>query len=58
MPASRFTALSYELRLPVTYTYGKVSAGVAYRYLVPVNVLADDDSSARSYFTASVSVTL
>ena len=58
VPANRFTALSYELRLPVTYTYGKVSAGVAYRYLVPVNVLPDDDSSARSYFTASLSVTL
>ena len=58
VPATRFTALSYELRLPVTYTYGKVSAGVAYRYLVPVNVLPDDDSAARSYFTASLSVTL
>ena len=58
VPANRFTALSYELRLPVTYTYGKVSAGVAYRYLVPVNVLPDDDSAARSYFTASLSVTL
>ena len=58
VPASRFTVLSYELRLPVTYTYGKVSAGVAYRYLVPVNVLPNDDSAARSFFTASLSVTL
>jgi hypothetical protein len=56
--ASRFSLLSYELRLPLTYTLGKVSGGVAYRYLVPVNLLADDDSVARSYFTASLSVTL
>ena len=58
VPATRFGALSYELRLPVSYTFGKFSAGAAYRYLVPVNVLPDDDSAARSYFTASLSVTL
>ncbi|MCC3154481.1 hypothetical protein Q3A66_15395 [Hymenobacter sp. BT770] len=56
--ASRFTLLSYGLRLPVAYTLGKVSAEVAYRYLQPVNVLPEDDSSGRSYFTATLTVTL
>lgn len=56
--ATRFTLLSYGLRLPVAYTLGKVSAEVAYRYLQPVNVLPNDDSSGRSYFTATFTVTL
>ncbi|ALW84983.1 hypothetical protein AUC43_07685 [Hymenobacter sedentarius] len=56
--ASRFTLLSYGLRLPVAYTLGKVSAEVAYRYLQPVNVLPEDDSSGRSFFTATLTVTL
>ena len=56
--ASRFTLLSYGLRLPVAYTLGKVSAEVAYRYLQPVNVLPEDDSAGRSYFTATLTVTL
>ena len=56
--ATRFTLLSYGLRLPVAYTLGRVSAEVAYRYLQPVNVLPDDDSSGRSYFTATLTVTL
>jgi hypothetical protein len=56
--ASRFTLLSYGLRLPVAYTLGKVSAEVAYRYLQPINVLPEDDSSGRSFFTATLTVTL
>ena len=56
--ATRFTLLSYGLRLPVAYTLGKVSAEVAYRYLQPVNVLPEDDSAGRSYFTATLTVTL
>ncbi|GAA4503846.1 hypothetical protein GCM10023172_29420 [Hymenobacter ginsengisoli] len=55
--STRFDVLAYELRLPLTYSQGKVAAEVAYRYLVPVNVLPDDDSTARSYVTATVSVT-
>jgi hypothetical protein len=56
--ATRFTLLSYGLRLPVAYTLGKFSAEVAYRYLQPVNVLPEDDSAGRSYFTATLTVTL
>ena len=56
--ASRFTLLSYGLRLPVSYTLGKVSAEVAYRYLQPVNVLPENDSAGRSFFTATLTVTL
>ena len=56
--ATRFTLLSYGLRLPVAYTLGKVSAEVAYRYLQPVHVLPSDDSAGRSYFTATLTVTL
>ena len=56
--ATRFTLLSYGLRLPVSYTLGKVSAEVAYRYLQPVNVLPENDSAGRSFFTATLTVTL
>ncbi|GAC1369257.1 MAG: hypothetical protein NVS3B25_05740 [Hymenobacter sp.] len=56
--STRFTLLSYGLRLPVAYTLGKVSVEAAYRFLKPLNVLPDDDGSGRSYFTATLSVTL
>ena len=56
--ATRFTLLSYGLRLPVAYTLGPVSVEAAYRYLQPLNVLPEDDSSGRSYFTATLTVTL
>jgi hypothetical protein len=55
---TRFRLLNYELRLPVTYTRGKVSVQGAWRYTVPVNLLPDDVSVARSFLTASVSLTL
>ena len=55
--SSRFSLLSYELRLPLTYHLGKVAAEAAYRYLQPVNVLPEDDSAGRSYFTGSLFVT-
>lgn len=56
--STRFAFLSYGLRLPVSYNLGKVSVEGAYRYLQPVNVLPEDDSSGRSYFTATLTVTL
>lgn len=56
--ATRFGLLSYALRLPLAYTLGKVSAEAAYRYVKPVNLLPEDDSSSQSYFTASLTLTL
>ncbi|GAA4358909.1 hypothetical protein GCM10023185_24990 [Hymenobacter saemangeumensis] len=55
---TRFQLLSYELRVPVTYTLGKWSAQVAWRYVVPLNLLPDDVSTARSFFTTSLSLNL
>ncbi|OGX89112.1 hypothetical protein BEN47_08290 [Hymenobacter lapidarius] len=55
---TRFQVLNYELRLPVTYSLGAVSVQVAWRYAVPVNLLPDDVSGARSYFTSSLSLNL
>ncbi|GAA4356255.1 hypothetical protein GCM10023185_19890 [Hymenobacter saemangeumensis] len=55
---SRFAVLSYELRVPLTYSLGAWSAQVAWRYNVPVNLLPDDVSEARSFVTASLSLTL
>lgn len=55
---SRFQILNYELRVPVTYSLGAVSVQVAWRYSQPVNLLPDDESKARSYFTSSLSLNL
>lgn len=55
---TRFQVLNYELRLPLTYSLGAVSVQVAWRYAVPVNLLPDDVSGARSYFTSSLSLNL
>ena len=55
---TRFQVINYELRLPLTYSLGAVSVQVAWRYAVPVNLLPDDVSGARSYFTNSLSLNL
>ncbi|WP_345122359.1 hypothetical protein [Hymenobacter antarcticus] len=55
---TRLQVLNYELRLPVTYSLGAVSVQVAWRYAMPVNLLPDDVSGARSYFTSSLSLNL
>ena len=55
---TRFQVLNYELRVPVTYSLGIMSVQVAWRYAVPVNLLPDDVSGARSYFTSSLSLNL
>lgn len=55
---TRLQVLNYELRVPVTYSLGLVSVQVAWRYSVPVNLLPDDASGARSYFTSSLSLSL
>lgn len=57
-PTTRFRVLNYELRVPVTYSLGKVSMQAAWRYSIPVNLLPDDVSQARSYFTTSLSLNL
>ncbi|ALW85605.1 hypothetical protein AUC43_11185 [Hymenobacter sedentarius] len=55
---TRLQVLNYELRVPVTYSLGVVSAQVAWRYAVPVNLLPGDVSGARSYFTTTLSLNL
>jgi hypothetical protein len=57
-PVTRFRVLNYELRVPVTYSLGMVSVRAAWRYSIPVNLLPDDVSHARSYFTTSISLNL
>jgi len=55
---TRFRLLNAELRVPVTYTKGSVSVQGAWRYTVPLNLLPEDVTQARSFLTASVSLTL
>lgn len=55
--STRFDVLAYELHLPLSYTIGKVTAQATYRYLVPVNLVDDDESEDSSFFTASLQVT-
>jgi hypothetical protein len=55
--STRFDVLAYELQVPVSYTLGKVMGQVSYRYLVPVNVPDDDESSPSSFLTATFLVT-
>ncbi|TGE29415.1 hypothetical protein [Hymenobacter metallicola] len=57
-PVTRFRVLNYELRVPVTYSLGMVSVQAAWRYSIPVNLLPEDVSQARSYFTTSISLNL
>jgi len=55
----KFSIVDYELALPVTYTLGKVSVAAAWRYIIPVNLPADDqDSHKLSIWTFGVSLTL
>ncbi|MFC7667216.1 hypothetical protein ACFQT0_07135 [Hymenobacter humi] len=42
----------------MTYSLGAVVVQVAWRYAVPVNLLPDDVSVARSYFITSLSLNL
>jgi hypothetical protein len=55
--AKRFDVLAYDLQVPLSYTVGKVAGEVTYRYLIPVNVLEDDDSTARSFVMGTLTVT-
>ncbi|MCC2547437.1 hypothetical protein LJY25_13360 [Hymenobacter sp. BT175] len=55
---TRFRLLNTELRVPVTYTKGKVAVQAAWRYAVPLNLLPEDVTRARSFLTASISLTL
>ena len=55
----RFTMVDYEFAVPLTYTLGKVALEAGWRYVVPVNLPADDvDSHALSIWTAGVTLTL
>jgi hypothetical protein len=55
--STRFSVLAYELQVPLTYTVGRVTGQATYRYLVPVNLVDDEDSVASSFFTATLQVT-
>ena len=44
--------------MPVTYSLGIVSTQVTWRYALPVNLLPDDVSGARPYFTTTLSLNL
>ena len=55
----RFSVVDYEFAVPVTYTLGKVAITAGWRYVVPVNLPADDvDSHALSIWTAGVTLSL
>jgi len=55
----RFSVVDYELAVPLTYTLGKVGLEAGWRYLVPVNLPADDvDSRALSVWSAGLVLTL
>ena len=54
-----FSLVDYEFAVPLTYTLGKVALEAGWRYIVPVNLPADDvDSHALSVWTAGVTFTL
>lgn len=55
--STRFSVLAYELQLPLSYTIGKVTGQATYRYLIPVNLVDDEESVASSFFTAALQVT-
>ncbi|OON67254.1 hypothetical protein [Hymenobacter sp. CRA2] len=55
---TRFRVLNYEARVPVTYTLGKVAVETAWRYSIPVNLLPDDVTRARSYWTVGLLLNL
>jgi hypothetical protein len=55
--STRFSVLAYELQLPLSYTIGKVTGQATYRYLIPVNLVDDEESVASSFFTATLQVT-
>ncbi|MBU6121099.1 hypothetical protein [Hymenobacter siberiensis] len=55
----RFGIVDYEFGVPVTYTVGKLAVSAGWRYVVPVNLPADDvDSRALSIWTAGLTLTL
>ncbi|MBD2721065.1 hypothetical protein [Hymenobacter armeniacus] len=55
----RFSVVDYELSVPVRYTVGKLELAAGWRYVVPVNLPADDvDSRALSVWTAGLTFTL
>jgi hypothetical protein len=55
----RFSWVDYELAVPVTYTVGKLALSAGWRYVVPVNLPADDtESRALSVWTAGLTLTL
>ena len=55
----RFSLVDYEFAAPLTYTLGKVTLEAGWRYIIPVNLPADDvDSHALSVWTAGLTFTL
>ena len=49
-----FNIITYELSLPVSYTYHKTSLELAGRYTLPVNQLEGDSSTPQLFLTASI----
>ena len=57
--ARRFGLVDYEFGVPVSYHVGKLGLSAGWRYVVPVNLPADDvESRALSIWTLGATVTL
>jgi hypothetical protein len=54
---SRFRVLNYELKVPLVVYYGSFEFEPSWRYSIPVNKLAGDESRAQSFYTLSVKYT-
>lgn len=49
-----FNIMTYELSLPLSYTYNKTSLEFAGRYSIPVNLLKGDPSSPQLFLSGSL----
>ncbi|WP_210518529.1 hypothetical protein [Hymenobacter terricola] len=55
----RFSMVDYEFAVPVSYTVGKLELAAGWRYIIPVNLPADDvDSRALAIWTVGLTLTL
>lgn len=57
--SNRFSMVDYEFAVPLTYSLGKVAASAGWRYIIPVNLPAEDvESRALSVWTLGLTFTL
>ena len=49
-----FSIMTYELNLPLSYTFHKTSLEFSGRYTIPVNLLDGDTSTPQLFLTASI----